>query len=45
MNLQFWEVGALLRHLQGYLVNARRFFMGWSVAEIPRTEDSRREES
>jgi hypothetical protein len=38
MNMQFWEVSALLRNLRYYLVNARRFFTGWSVSEIPPTE-------
>ena len=38
MNMQFWEVRALLRNLRYYLVNARRFLTGWSVTEIPPTK-------
>ncbi|MGF7123309.1 hypothetical protein DEU38_12384 [Rhodococcus sp. AG1013] len=44
MNMQFWEVSALLRNLRYYLVNARRFFTGWSVTEIPPTELPRPED-
>ncbi|MGF7120539.1 hypothetical protein J2X34_000942 [Rhodococcus sp. BE178] len=44
MNMQLWEVTALFRHLRNYLVNARRFFTGWSVTEIPPTEIPRPED-
>jgi hypothetical protein len=44
MNMQFWEVSALLRNLRYYLVNVGRFFTGWSVTEIPPTELPRPED-